>query len=216
MIRSARLITAFITCSTQITVTPNSARVRRTISTECSSSESLRPAMTSSSRIRRGTPASWRAISTKRCSWRLRLFTSAWARSSSSTNSSIWSARAQRFGFPHRGAAEQGAEGHVLADGHRFERPGGLEHDGDAGVAGLVGFETADVPAGQGDRTLGGGVHAADHLEQGALAGTVRADEGEDLTLVDRERHVGDRREPSEELLDPGELQNGHVGYDGS
>ena len=59
-------MTAFITCSTQMTVTPNSCWARR-ISTDASSSESLRPAITSSSKTSFGRAASCRAISRKRC-----------------------------------------------------------------------------------------------------------------------------------------------------
>ncbi len=92
-IRSARLSTAFITCSTQITVTPSWSRAVRTISIDACSSVSFKPAITSSRRSSCGRPASARASSRKRCSWRFNVPTSSSPRSARRTNPSASSAR---------------------------------------------------------------------------------------------------------------------------
>jgi hypothetical protein len=49
---------------------------------------------------------------------------------------------------------------------------------------------------------------AADHVEDRGLAGAVRADEAEDLVLVQGERHVGDGADAAEPLRQPGHLEH--------
>src|SRR6266545_3776461 len=91
--RSARLITAFITCSTQMMVIPSVSRAVRTIWREADSSTSLSPAVTSSMSRSRGRPASAFAISRNRCWWRLRLATGWSPRPSRPTKASASCAR---------------------------------------------------------------------------------------------------------------------------
>src|SRR6266508_440593 len=98
--RSARLITAFITCSTQMMVIPSVSRAVRTIWREADSSTSLSPAITSSMSRSRGRPASAFANSRNRCWWRLRLATGWSARPSRPTKASASCARRIASGSP--------------------------------------------------------------------------------------------------------------------
>jgi hypothetical protein len=65
-----------------------------------------------------------------------------------------------------------------------------------------------DVGAVEDDPAPGRRLHATDRLQQRRLAGSVRADEGDDLALVDRERDTGDCRQPAEALLDVGQVED--------
>jgi hypothetical protein len=95
---------------------------------------------------------------------------------------------AQRFldmGGVRRLAEQTPAEGHGRQ--HRFEGVGGqfLGHQADLRTRGaIVGL---DVVAVGDDRARGRGDDAADHRDQGRLAGAVGAQQGEDLALVDRQ-----------------------------
>jgi hypothetical protein len=46
-----------------------------------------------------------------------------------------------------------------------------------------------------------------DDLQEGALAGSVRADDGDDVAVVDPERDAVDGREAAEALRDPVDLE---------
>src|SRR4029453_11413750 len=64
-----------------------------------------------------------------------------------------------------------------------------------------VGGEPVHPLAGQRHRPGGGPLKAADGLQQGALAGAVGPDDGEDLALVDPERDAVNGWETAEALL---------------
>ena len=106
--------------------------------------------------------------------------------------------------------AEQCTERRVLPDGHRLEGPRCLQHHGHAGVADPVSPGAGQVGASEDDGAPARRLHAADRLQQRRLAGAVRADEGDDLALVDRERHTGNCGESAEALLDVGQFEDRH------
>ena len=49
--------------------------------------------------------------------------------------------------------------------------------------------QAVQAPAGQADRTAAGGHGACDHTQRGRLAGTVRPDQPEELTVFEPEGH---------------------------
>jgi len=65
-----------------------------------------------------------------------------------------------------------------------------------------VGGKTAHRLAVQPDGARGRTVEAPDDLQQRALAGPVRADDGDDLAVVDPERDACDGREAAKALRD--------------
>lgn len=79
------------------------------------------------------------------------------------------------------------AEGDVLRHGHVREQCVGLEHHVDRP---LVGRHVGDVHAVEQDAPGGGTLEAGEHAQQGRLARTGAAEQGEDLTLVDGQRDV--------------------------
>ena len=106
--------------------------------------------------------------------------------------------------------AEQRTHRDVLADRHRLERAWRLQHHRHAGLSDAMRLPAGDVGAVEDDAPAGRRLHAADRLQQRRLAGPVRADEGDDLALVDRERDSGDCRESAEPLFDVGQFEDRH------
>jgi hypothetical protein len=107
-------------------------------------------------------------------------------------------------------ATEQRAECDVLADRQALERARRLQHHRHAGVANAMRLPAGDVRAVEDDRSSGRWLHATDGLEQSRLPGAVRADEGDDLALVDRARDTCDCGEPAEALLDVAQFEDRH------
>ena len=54
---------------------------------------------------------------------------------------------------------------------------------------------------------------AEEHLEQGALAGPIRADDGQDFTIVGLHGHAVDRGETAKVFLDLNQFEYRHRGY---
>src|SRR5215212_9897376 len=101
----------------------------------------------------------------------------------------------------HAGAAQP--EGHVVEDVEVGEDGVRLEH----GVDGPpVWGDAAHRVPGDGDPTLRGLFETGDHAQRRGLAAPARAEQREELALVDVEREVVDRHELSEALGDPGQF----------
>ncbi|MCY1545954.1 hypothetical protein D9M68_819250 [compost metagenome] len=92
------------------------------------------------------------------------------------------------------------AEGDVLRHAHVREQRVGLEHHVDRP---LVRGQVGDVLAVEEDAPLGRPLEAGEHAQQGRLARSRTTEQGEDLALVDGQRHVVDRQGLVELLADP-------------
>ena len=90
------------------------------------------------------------------------------------------------------------------------ERPRDLEGAADAAIDDAVRRAARDLVALEADRARGRRQRAGEHVEDRALARAVRADQAEDLALLDLERHVVDGGEAAEALDQP--LDRQHAG----
>ena len=106
--------------------------------------------------------------------------------------SSAWRQQAARVGLAV--LAEPGRQRDVLEQRQVAERARDLIGAADALVADAVGGQPADLLACELDRAGRRHVHAGDAVEGRALARAVRADQAEDLALLDVERDVARRR----------------------
>src|SRR5207302_10584137 len=88
------------------------------------------------------------------------------------------------------------------------EEAGILERTLQSGLGPLVRAQPGDLLAEQPDLAGVGFEEAGDDVEQGRLAGTVGADQAEDLAVVDREADVVDRLHPAEALAHATELEH--------
>ena len=91
----------------------------------------------------------------------------------------------------------------VLPDRQRLENVLHLGHVSDAKAGEAIGGQAADRPARQADAALSRLEDAEDRLGQGALPGTVRPDDRDDLAERDRHRHIGDHRDGAVPGRDP-------------
>ena len=73
-----------------------------------------------------------------------------------------------------------------------------LEGTGDAALEDIARTQAADHIAAEPHVAARRLEHAGNDIEQSRLAGTVRADQRDDLAGLDVERHVVDRGEPAE------------------
>ena len=92
---------------------------------------------------------------------------------------------------------------HVLEDAEPVKRPRDLEGAADAAVDDAVRGDARDLRAVEQDRSCRRHQRARQHVEDRALAGAVRADQAENLALLDPERHVVDSGEAAEALHQP-------------
>jgi hypothetical protein len=70
-----------------------------------------------------------------------------------------------------------------------------------------MGGEAVDALAAETDLPLGRPEEPDDDLQERALAGPVRTDDGDDVSVVDPERDAVDGREAAEALCDPVDLE---------
>src|SRR5215468_1397916 len=98
---------------------------------------------------------------------------------------------------------------HVLDQGEPLERARDLEGAADAAVDDAVRGETGDLAAFEYNRSRRGRKGARQHVEDGALARAVGADQAEDLALIDLEGDVADGRETAETLVQPFDSKHG-------
>ncbi len=95
-----------------------------------------------------------------------------------------------RFGL--RGAADAGAVGDVLQNGHVREQGVGLEHHRHVAVGGR---KLGHVAAADQDLALGRHLQPRDHAQGRGLAAARGAEQRHQRARLDRERHVVDRRD---------------------
>ncbi len=94
----------------------------------------------------------------------------------------------------------QPAEIDVLSHAEAGDQRKFLKDRGNAGVAGVARIGQSDGFAVPENRTAVGLVDAAEHLDEGRLAGAVGADQAVDLTGIEAQRHTIDRRDAGEAL----------------
>ena len=87
---------------------------------------------------------------------------------------------------------------HVLEHADALEHAGALEGARQAQRGDLVRLQIVQRGAAIAHLALGRPQKAGDDVEGGGLAGAVRADQADDLALVDDEIHVGDRNQAAE------------------
>src|SRR5215468_6238036 len=92
------------------------------------------------------------------------------------------------------------AEQEIVEDGHAPEEGDVLEGAGDAELGDLAGGQVGDVAALADDPAGVGVVEAADHVEDGRLAGAVGPDDREDFALLGLQGNPGDRLDTAKRL----------------
>jgi len=91
-----------------------------------------------------------------------------------------------------------GADDDVLQRRHLPPQPNVLERPRNPQPGDLVAFQPAQWLTVEHNRAGAGSVHPGDRVEAGGLAGTVGADQAQDLAAVDREAHRVQRGQPAE------------------
>src|SRR5688572_5409051 len=133
---------------------------------------------------------------------------------SSSRNSTMASTTSRlrtssRMARPTRSIAP--AQHQVVENGHLREQLDVLEGAGDAQVCDAMRLQADQVLAAEADRARVGLVEPRDAVEDGRLAGSVGADHGEDLAVVDREADTLDGLDRLEGELEVLDLEDGVV-----
>src|SRR5262249_60031031 len=90
------------------------------------------------------------------------------------------------------------------------EQPQRLERAGDPTVRDRVRREADDALSVEANVARLGPVDARYHVEERRLPSAVRADDADDLPLVDMEVEAGDHPQPSEAHVHPGQLEQRH------
>ena len=103
--------------------------------------------------------------------------------------------------------AEHRAEDDVLQDRHRAERERSLHRHRDSLAPEPMSGQTVDPRTVQPDATVRRPLQPDDDLEQRALTGPVRADDGDDVAVVDPERHAVDGRQAAVAFRDRVDLE---------
>src|SRR3954469_19604361 len=118
------------------------------------------------------------------------------------------------------GADDAGAGAHVAADHNVLQRrqvreqANVLEGSRDASGGDAVGREAGDVACAEREAAVVGGVHPSGEVEQGGLAGTVRANQAEDFGRLNVEGNLAQGLEATETLADAPPLeQRRHSGW---
>ena len=106
--------------------------------------------------------------------------------------------------------ARERAHLQVLVDRHPAEDPTTFRRLADPELDDLVRLPVIDPLAAEGDLALPRPEEPGDRPKRRRLAGTVRSDERDDLTLVDRERHATQRMDRPVEGVDVGQFQQRH------
>src|SRR3984893_1522927 len=97
----------------------------------------------------------------------------------------------------------------VVDRGHVRNQASLLKCTADATPGNPVRLEALHLPLLEADHSRGWLVHAGDGVEEGRFSGAVWADQGENLSLVDREAHVINGGKAAESLRDVGQLKDG-------
>jgi len=96
--------------------------------------------------------------------------------------------------------AEEAREHHVVEERESAERSRDLKRATDPEIDDPVRRLPGDLAPLEANRARVRRERTGEHVEDRALAGSVRADQAEDLALLDRERHAVDGREATEAL----------------
>src|SRR5208283_1838398 len=99
----------------------------------------------------------------------------------------------------------------VFADGNLGEDFGDLEGARHAASDAVGDGKLRDGLAGEHDLTRRRREEAADHVEEGGLAGAVRANDGAQLAGLDRHRDVVDGDQAAEALGEVADLEEAHA-----
>src|SRR5688500_10198271 len=89
--------------------------------------------------------------------------------------------------------AKESAESHVFKYRHRGKVARSLLHHDDPRLADAMGGPSGDFLASKSDRAAGWHFESDNQFEQSALACTIRADDGQNLTIVGLHSHAVDR-----------------------
>src|ERR1700753_4171038 len=108
-------------------------------------------------------------------------------------------------------AGDLGGDPYVFKDAEFRKDLGDLERSCHATSDALMGRKAGDVLAVEGDAAGGRRKVAADQVEEGRLAGAVRADDGAEFALGDVERHVAYRDQTSKPLGDIADFEDVHA-----
>ena len=175
---SASVVTA---CSIQITVRSSSSRRRCTSRAIASISLSTRPAATSSSSSTRGRVASAMPISSRRCCDGVIAAAGSAACASSPSRARMLASSCSSAGAGAPAPGEAQAEGDVRRHAQRGEDPRRLEGAGDAVLREAVRRRAGEALAEREQLARGRRHHAREGVEEGGLAGAVRADDADQL-----------------------------------
>ncbi len=99
---------------------------------------------------------------------------------------------------------------HILRHRHGDERLRHLEGAADTQPPDAARGEPGDVLPGEHDAAAVGGELPANHVEDGRLAGAVRADDGDELARLDGERHAARSHHAAERLVEPLDAEQAH------
>src|SRR5690606_26778386 len=105
-------------------------------------------------------------------------------------------------------ALGEGRDHHIMQHteiGEDFRR---LEHTGDAELVDLMRLAAGEIGTVKDHLTRCRLELADDHIEQGRFAGTIGADHGVGLTLLNREVNVGEGMQTAKALMDVSDMEN--------
>jgi hypothetical protein len=86
-------------------------------------------------------------------------------------------------------------------------------YHGNPGLANAVGRVTGDILTGKSDRAAGWHFETDNQFEQRAFASAIRADDGENFSIVGLHGHAIDRGETAKVFLDLFQFEDGHWRY---
>ncbi len=115
----------------------------------------------------------------------------------------------QQYRFFPRQAQPNGRNEQVLFHRHVVECPRNLESPRDTQPAGAGRTQIRDVPPFEPDAAMVGPIDAADHIEDGGLAGAVGTDQPQYLPLGHIKRNAVHGADATEALMNIVDLENG-------
>ncbi len=106
--------------------------------------------------------------------------------------------------------AKESTECHILEHSHCGKVAGSLLHHGNPHLTNLVGRVTGDVLAGESNRAIGWHFETDNQLEQSAFTSTIRADDGQNHSIVGFHGHAVDSGETAKVFLDLIQFEDSH------
>jgi hypothetical protein len=104
-------------------------------------------------------------------------------------------------------------DSHILEHSHLEKVAGSLLHHGDPHLTNAMCRVSGDVRAGEFDLSPGWYFKTDDHLKQGAFAGAVGADDGQNLSIVGLHGHAVDSGEAAKVFRDLIQFEYCHWRY---